>query len=123
MRPFFLLVLSVCAASAGQVLFKKGVLAMGAVTLGGGGALRALARLALDPWVASGLVLYVVSTVLWLVALSRTTLNYAYPFTALTFALVMLSSRVVFQESIPHLRYWGIGLIVAGVVVSSLAKS
>jgi multidrug transporter EmrE-like cation transporter len=40
----------------------------------------------------------------------------------LTFILVMLSSRVVFLESIPPLRYLGIGLIVAGILVSSLAK-
>jgi drug/metabolite transporter (DMT)-like permease len=67
-------------------------------------------------------VLYVVSTILWLAALSKTTLSFAYPFTALTFILVMLSSRVIFLESIPTLRYFGIVLIVLGILLSSIAK-
>jgi multidrug transporter EmrE-like cation transporter len=43
-------------------------------------------------------------------------------FTALAFILVMLSSRVIFVESIPNLRYLGIGLIVLGILLSSVAK-
>lgn len=52
----------------------------------------------------------------------RIALSFAYPFTALTFILVMLSSRMVFLESIPPLRYLGIALIVAGILVSSVAR-
>ena len=75
-----------------------------------------------QPLVFFGLLLYVVSTILWLLALSKTTLNFAYPFTALAFILVMLSSRVIFMESIPNLRYFGIALIVMGILLSSVAK-
>jgi drug/metabolite transporter (DMT)-like permease len=78
--------------------------------------------LVFNPVVFWGLVLYVVSTILWLAALSKTTLSFAYPFTALTFILVMLSSRVIFLESIPTLRYFGIVLIVLGILLSSIAK-
>ena len=81
-----------------------------------------LLRLVFQPVVFSGLILYVISTILWLLALSKTTLNFAYPFTALTFILVMLSSRVIFLESIPTLRYFGIVLIILGILLSSVAK-
>ena len=81
-----------------------------------------LFKMVFQPLVFSGLILYVVSTILWLLALSKTTLSFAYPFTALTFILVMLSSRIVFLESIPTLRYLGVRLIVAGILVSSVAK-
>jgi len=121
MRPIFLLLLSVASASTGQVLFKKGVLMTGEITLKSS-VIGELLRLVFQPLVFSGLILYVISTILWLLALSKTTLNFAYPFTALTFILVMLSSRIVFLESIPPLRYLGIGLIVAGILVSSVAK-
>ena len=121
MKPIVLLLLSVAGASLGQILFKKGVLLTGEVTFRGS-LLAELIRLVFNPVVFLGLVFYVVSTILWLAALSKTTLNFAYPFTALTFILVMLSSRMVFLESIPPLRYLGIGLIVAGIVVSSVAK-
>lgn len=121
MRPILLLLLSVASASTGQVLFKKGVLITGEVTLKSS-VIGELLKLLFQPVVFSGLILYVISTVLWLIALSKTTLNFAYPFTALTFALVMLSSRFIFMESIPLLRYFGIGLIVLGVLLSSVAK-
>ena len=121
MRPILLLLLSVLSASAGQVFFKKGVLATGEVTLRTS-VIGELVHLVFQPVVFSGLILYVVSTILWLLALSKTTLNFAYPFTALTFILVMLSSRVIFLESIPTLRYFGIALVILGILLSSVAK-
>jgi multidrug transporter EmrE-like cation transporter len=121
MKPIVLLLLSVAGASLGQILFKKGVMLTGEVTFRGS-LIAELIRLVFNPVVFSGLVLYVFSTILWLAALSKTTLSFAYPFTALTFILVMLSSRMVFLETIPSLRYLGIGLIVAGILVSSVAR-
>ena len=109
------------SASLGQVLFKKGVLTTGEVTLKSS-ILGEFLRLLFNPVIFSGLLLYVVSTVLWLVALSKTTLNFAYPFKALSFGLVMISSRVIFMENIPDLRYFGILLIIIGIFLSSLAK-
>jgi uncharacterized membrane protein len=67
------------------------------------------------------LVLYIISTIVWLIALSKTTLSYVYPFAALIFVLVMLSARIVFFEQIPTLRYAGILLICIGFLLSSLA--
>ena len=122
MKPLLLILLSVVSASFGQVLFKKGVLITGEVTLKSS-ILGELLKLLFNPVIFSGLILYVVSTVLWLIALSKTTLNFAYPFTALTFGLVMISSRVIFMENIPALRYFGILLIIIGIFVSSLGKS
>ena len=61
--------------------------------------------------------------ILWLIALPKISLNFAYPFTAFTLALVMLSSRIIFLENIPTLRYFGIILIIVGVLFSSVAKS
>jgi hypothetical protein len=39
-----------------------------------------------------------------------------------SFILVMLSLRVIFLESIPTLRYFGIALIILGILLSSVAK-
>ena len=87
MKPIWLFLMSVVSASMGQVLFKKGVLMTGEVTIKTS-ILGELIKLVFNPVVFSGLALYIVSTVLWLIALSKTTLNFAYPFTALTFVLV-----------------------------------
>jgi len=121
MKPIWLLLISVISAVTGQVLFKKGVLITGEITFKGS-MMEELIKLIFNPIVFSGLLFYVVSAVLWLIALSKTTLSFAYPFTALTFALVMLSARVVFQENIPTLRYFGILLICLGIFLSSMAK-
>ncbi len=121
MKPIALLLLSVAGASLGQILFKKGVMDTGEITFKSS-VFGELIRLVFNPLVFSGLVFYVVSTILWLMALSKTTLSFAYPFMALTFILVMLSSRVIFLESIPTLRYFGIALIVLGILLSSVAK-
>jgi drug/metabolite transporter (DMT)-like permease len=121
MKPVWLLLMSVVSAVMGQVLFKKGVLAIGEITFESS-IIRELTKLISSPLIFSGLVLYLVSAVLWLTALSKTTLSFAYPFTVLTFALVMLSARVVFLEHIPTLRYFGIVVICLGILLSSFAK-
>jgi multidrug transporter EmrE-like cation transporter len=122
MKVVFLLLASVCSATIGAVLLKKGVLTIGEVSFKSS-IIGELMKLVFNPIVFGGLILYFVSAILWLTALSRTTLNFAYPFTAITFSLVMLSSRLIFLESIPTLRYFGIVLIILGVLVSSVAKS
>ncbi len=120
MKPAWLLLISVCSATLGQVFFKKGVFLTGEITLKGS-LFGELVRLILNPFVLAGLILYIISTVLWLIALSKTSLSFVYPFTALIFILVMLSARFFFLEPIPTLRYLGIGLICLGFLFSSLA--
>jgi multidrug transporter EmrE-like cation transporter len=121
MKPILLLLMSAVSASMGQVLFRKGVLVTGEVNFKTS-ILSELSKLVFNPVVFSGLILYFVGTVLWLIALSKTTLNFAYPFTALTFVLVMVSSKVIFLENIPTLRYFGVILIILGLLLSSAAK-
>jgi len=120
MKPVWFLLISVGAATLGQIFFKKGVFMTGEITLKGS-VIGELLKLVLNPFVFSGLVLYVISTIVWLIALSKTTLSFVYPFAALIFVLVMLSARIVFLEPIPTLRYCGILLICFGFLLSSLS--
>jgi hypothetical protein len=62
MRPVLLLLISVASASAGQVLFKKGVLAAGERTLRGP-VIGELVRLVIHPLVFSGLILNAILTI------------------------------------------------------------
>ncbi len=120
MKPAWLLLISVCSATLGQIFFKKGVFITGEITLRES-FLGELIKLVLNPFVFSGLVFYVISTIVWLIALSKATLSFVYPFAALIFVLVMLSARIVFLEPIPMLRYFGILLICLGFLLSSMA--
>ena len=120
MKPVWLLLISVCSATLGQIFFKKGVFLTGEITLTES-VIGELIRLVLNPFIFSGLAFYGVSTILWLMALSKTSLSFVYPFTSLVFVLVMLSARVIFLEPVPTLRYVGIAVICVGFLLSSLA--
>ena len=120
MKPVWLLLIPVGSATLGQIFFKKGVFMTGEITLKGS-VIGGLIKLVFNPLVFLGLVLYIISTIVWLIALSKTTLSFVYPFAALIFILVMLSARIVFLESNPTMRYVGIGLICLGFLISSFA--
>ncbi len=120
MKPIWLLLISVCSATIGQICFKKGVFVTGEITLKGS-VIGELFKVIFNPFIFSGLILYVVSTILWLIALSKTNLSFVYPFAALVFVLVMLSARFVFLEPVPLLRYVGIAMISVGFLLSSVA--
>jgi drug/metabolite transporter (DMT)-like permease len=113
-----LILVSVALAGVAQVTLKIGVNHVtdahgGTLHLNGGG-VRALLT---SPVVLGGLALFAVSGVLWLFALSRATLSFAYPFAALSYVIIVAASVPILHESVPPLRWAGVALIVAGVVL------
>jgi drug/metabolite transporter (DMT)-like permease len=66
-----------------------------------------------------GLLLFGLSAVVWLAVLSRASLSFAYPFAALTYVLIVMFDRFVLDESVPGLRWGGVALIVAGILLVS----
>lgn len=122
MNVKIMLLTSVVTATVGQVLFKKGMSAIGTqnLSLNSGSMVKSLVSILTSPYVLVGLFFYGLSTLIWLVALSKTQLGYAYPFTALTFILVMLASYFVFSEAMPINRIAGVALICCGLLVTSI---
>jgi drug/metabolite transporter (DMT)-like permease len=49
--------------------------------------------------------------------LSRASLSFAYPFASLSYLIIVLADRFVLGESIPPLRWVGVALIMAGIVL------
>lgn len=78
-----------------------------------------VAGMLLNPWVLSSLAAAFLGMLSWMLALGRTELSYAYPFTSLSFVLVLLASAVLFREPITAAKLVGMALIVAGIVVGS----
>jgi multidrug transporter EmrE-like cation transporter len=79
-----------------------------------------IVRLALDPWIISVFLATGLAAITWGAALARLELSYAYPFMALTFALVLGFSVILFDESLTAGKVIGLVLIGAGLVVTSL---
>ena len=64
-----------------------------------------------------GLVLFGLSAVVWLFALSRASLSFAYPFAALSYVLILVFSVLVLHETVQPLRWLGVAFIVTGIVL------
>ncbi len=115
-----LILVSVFLAGVAQVTLKVGVDRVttkagggGHIALGAGG----LKDLAASPVVWGGLVLFGLSAVVWLFALSRVELSFAYPFAALGYVIIVLASLTVLHESVPPLRWAGVAFIIAGIIL------
>ncbi|GIU97112.1 MAG: transporter [Actinomycetota bacterium] len=113
-----LIVSSVLIAGAAQITLKEGV---NRVTGGQEGGLRfdpeALRAIASTPLVWAGLALFGISAILWIFALSRASLSFAYPFAALGYVLIVAFSVFVLHETVPPLRWVGVAFICIGIVL------
>ena len=66
------------------------------------------------------LVAYGLAAVFWLAALVGVDLMVAYPSLALTYVVIGIAANRLFAEEFSPNRWWGILLIVAGVVTMNL---
>ncbi len=115
-----LVLFSVIAASAGQLLLKHGMQLATVRARSSGGSLATAA--ATTPWVLLGLVVFAVSAMTWLAALSRVPLSLAYPFNALGYLVILTASILVLHEHANLLTWAGTILVVSGLVLVVLSK-
>jgi uncharacterized membrane protein len=114
-----LILTSVVLAGLAQITLKTGVNHV--TDAAGGGELHmnadSLKSLLTSPIVWGGLVLFALSAIVWLFALSRASLSFAYPFAALSYVLIVLFSILVLHEDVPVLRWVGVAFIVTGILL------
>jgi drug/metabolite transporter (DMT)-like permease len=115
-----LVLVSVIAASSGQLLLKHGMQLATARARASGGSLAITA--ATTPWVLLGLVVFAVSAVVWLAALSRVPLSLAYPFNALGYLVILTASVLVLHERANLWTWAGTSLVVSGLLLVVLSK-
>ena len=115
------ILVSVLLGAVGQILLKKGMTNMGAITLTLNQLPATLWGMATNLYVVFGLLLYVTGTVFWLSALSRVDLSYAYPFASLSYIVMLIASWQLFNEDIAPIRL--LGTIVVGLGVFLISQS
>ena len=103
---FSLLLVGVLLNAAAQLLLKAGTNAM---PLG--------LRLAMEPHILAGLACYVVSVVVWIVALSRVPVSIAYPMLSIGYVVNAIAAWYLLGEAVTPMRLVGIGIIVLGVFI------
>ena len=116
----FLLILAGVVLNAGaQLLLKAGVGPLGPISLDWPSLLPTLTRV-LQQWpILAGLACYVVSVGFWIVALSRVEVSLAYPMLSLGYVINAVAAWWLFGEALGPMRFAGILLILAGVLIMS----
>jgi uncharacterized membrane protein len=112
---FVILAASITAA-IGQLLLKLGMADVGLID---GIYLEKVIQMFTNPTVVVGLIVFGISTMFWLTALSRKDLSYVYPFIGINMVLVFLLSAVILHEELGIYRIIGMAVIVLGAVVVS----
>lgn len=114
---YLILITSVLLAVAGQLLMKRGMMSFGTFPVSQ--LLANVIPMFLNPWVFIGFVCFGLSSVFWLVVLSRMELSLVYPMVSVAYVLVALFSFFVFKENVTLIRWLGIAVIIVGVFLIS----
>jgi drug/metabolite transporter (DMT)-like permease len=113
-----LILLSVALAAVAQLTLKYGMNQVAEVGQSRS-AVGTLVSAARQPAVWGGLAIFGISSVFWMLVLSRASLSFAYPFAALTYVMILVFDWLVLKEPVVALRWAGVGFIIAGLVLVS----
>jgi multidrug transporter EmrE-like cation transporter len=117
MVNYLIMAASILLAVSGQLLMKKGMTSFGTFPVSQ--LLTYVLPMFLNPWVFIGFVCFGLSSVFWLVVLSRFEISLVYPMVSVAYVLVALFSFFVFRENVSLIRWLGIVVIILGVFLIS----
>lgn len=110
-----LILFGVLLNAGAQLALKQGMRTVGYFAFSLENVLPVGAKVALNPFVLAGLFCYVVSVIVWLMALSRVDVSYAYPLLSVGYIVTALAGQIFFGESLGPVRWSGILVICLGV--------
>ncbi len=112
---FSLVLTGVLLNASAQLLLKAGTLRVGEFAYTLANVIPIGMRLAFNPYIAGGLACYVVSVVVWILALSRVPVSVAYPMLSIGYVVNALAAWWLFGESLGAQKLVGIAFIIVGV--------
>lgn len=116
---FALILCGVMLNAAAQLLLKAGTTHVGEFAFERGNVIPIGMKLAFEPHILGGLGCYVVSVVVWIMALSRVEVSVAYPMLSIGYVVNAVAAWYLFGETLSVSRLAGIGIIIVGVYVVS----
>jgi len=114
MNAIVIIIIGVIFAAIGQVSWKLGMNQEGQLATIN---LTTVSTVLLNPYVLLGFAMYGLSTIFWLIALSKKDLSFVYPFISLTYILVLALSNLVLKESIGINKLAGTIIIMVGLII------
>ena len=114
---FSLILTGVLVNAVAQLLIKAGTNAVGHFAFERENILPIGWQLATEPHIFAGLVCYVVSVAVWILALSRVEVSIAYPMLSIGYVVNAMAAWYLFGEVVTPMRLLGIGIIILGVFI------
>jgi len=112
---FSLLMTGVLLNAGAQLLLKAGTNSVGVFEFSRDNIIPVGWKLATEPHIAGGLGCYVISVVVWIMALSRVEVSIAYPLLSVGYVVNAAAAWYLFGEAVTPMRMTGIGVIIVGV--------
>lgn len=112
---FILILTGVLLNALAQLLLKAGTRAIGHFDFVWANTLPIARQVALQPYILGGLSCYVISVIIWIMALSRTPVTVAYPLLSIGYVVNAFAAAAFFGETLSVNRCLGIGFILVGV--------
>ncbi len=114
---FSLVMLGVLLNAVAQLLLKAGTNAVGAFEFSTANIVPVGWKIVTSLPILGGIGCYVVSVVVWILALSRVEVSIAYPMLSVGYVVNAVAAWYLLCEAVPPMRLIGIGIIILGVFI------
>jgi multidrug transporter EmrE-like cation transporter len=114
---FSLIIIGVMLNAAAQLLMKAGTNAVGYFEFSRDNILPIGWKLATEWHIVTAMACYVISVVVWILALSRVQVSIAYPMISLGYVAGAVAAWWLFGEALSPSKMVGIGVIILGVII------
>jgi drug/metabolite transporter (DMT)-like permease len=111
---FLVLLAAILCSVVGQFSLKAGAKILGPI--GAANLVEKITAMATQPLIIAGLSLYAISSIGFIVVLSRANISIVSPLLSISYLFTVLGGKIVFNEPLPPLRLVGVGLIMTGVI-------
>ena len=112
-----LVLLSVILNSIGQLLFKTGLNQIGVFTFSAANLFSFGFKIISNISIMAGLFIYVASTIVWFLVLSRADVSFAYPLISIGYVFSALGAYFILHEPFSLMKIGGTIVIILGVVL------
>jgi drug/metabolite transporter (DMT)-like permease len=118
---FALIFAGVMLNAAAQILMKSGTNAVGHFEFSMENLLPIGLKLATEWHIVTALFCYVLSVVVWILALSRVPVSIAFPMLSMAYIVTAVAAWYLLGEPLSMTKLAGIGVIILGVIIISRA--
>jgi multidrug transporter EmrE-like cation transporter len=103
-------------SSAAHIFLKKGMMTHAVNTIKTDSIIDLVWTIGTNPWVISGMILHVGALIVWLWALSKVDISFAYPFLALGYVLISTVAYFWLGEELSQMKILGMLIIIIGIL-------